>query len=76
MNYKPHTLREKSACTHLGIGRTKFRNLVKDGILPKPYKAGGCSLWKTSDLEQAFDVLLGAANDNTPVNHLDSWSDV
>jgi hypothetical protein len=76
MNYKPHSLREKDACTHIGLGRTKFRTLVNEGRLPAPYWLDGCKLWITNQLEQSADALMGAANDNTATLAHDSWSDV
>ena len=76
MNYKPHALRESRACEHLGIGRTKFRSLVSNNVLPQPYRSGGCALWKTLELEYAFDAHIGAANDNTRAQAFNSWSDI
>jgi predicted DNA-binding transcriptional regulator AlpA len=76
MKHKPHTLREKDAILYLSIGRTKFRTLIANGRLPQPYCLDGCRLWKTSELERAFDNLIGAAaNDNEP-NVENSWADV
>jgi predicted DNA-binding transcriptional regulator AlpA len=73
--YKPHALREKDALHYLSIGRTKFRELQKDGLLPLPYYIGGCCFWKTTELENAFDKLIGAANDNE-VQIISGWEDV
>lgn len=74
-NSTPYLLREKDALQHFSIGRTKFRSLVANGLLPQPYRLDGCGFWKTSELEKNFDHLIGAANDNDkPV--IDSWADV
>lgn len=76
MNYPPRYLRERNACDYLGIRRTKFRELVRNGALSQPYKVGRCNIWRTTELELSFDTFVGAANDNTRAGVLDSWSDL
>lgn len=76
MNFKPHAIREQDAAKYLGVGRTKFRELVKEGQLPPAYWLGGVKVWITTELERSFDHLIGAANDNSPTNQMDSWHDV
>lgn len=76
MNYKPHAIREQDAAKYLGLGRTKFRELVKEGHLPPAYWIGGVKVWITTELEQTFNQMIGAANDNFPEGRVDSWDDV
>jgi len=73
--YKPYTLREKDALQYLNIGRTKFRELIDAGRLPQPRALDTCRLWRTTELEEALDKLIGVANDNVaPIRN--SWADV
>jgi len=73
---EPHALREKDACTYLGLGRTKFREMVAAGQLPKPHRVGGCRLWLVTELKYGFNATIGAANDNAPLSEENSWDDV
>lgn len=39
-------LSREEAATYVGIGATKFDELVKDGRMPKPFKIDGRVLWE------------------------------
>jgi len=43
------------AATYLGIGLTKFYELVKARELPQPIEIGGCVRWDRCELDSAFD---------------------
>ena len=46
------------AAAYMGIGVTKFRELVAEGKLPSPvYLDDGCPRWDRLDLDHAFDDL-------------------
>ena len=55
--------REQAAC-FIGIGTSKFDQLIKDGRMPKPLKIDGRRLWDLRDLDRAFDELLGNDQDD------------
>jgi len=42
----------------LNIGRTKFYDMVKQNLIPKPLKLGRVSVWRYEDLQQALDRVL------------------
>ena len=63
MQPKPHRddvltpiyLRERDAVARYRIGRSWFRELVADQVLPQPRRLGSrCSLWSCAELDAAF----------------------
>ena len=62
-------LSEPEAALYVGIGSTKFRELVQDGRMPKPRILDGRKLWDVEALDAAFrDLPMEAAPD--------SWADL
>ena len=61
--YPPFGFRLEEAAAYLGIGRTKFLELVADGRLPKPIRIDGVCIWCRVDLEAAFRSIV---NDDRP----------
>ena len=60
--------RRDEAAAALGIGLTKFEDWVKRGMMPKPVKVDGCSLYDARQLEVAWQAILageGGAIDST-----------
>lgn len=37
-----------------GLKKSKLYNLMREGLLPKPFKAGKASLWLEADVEKAM----------------------
>lgn len=62
-------LSEPEAALYVGIGSTKFRDLVADGRMPKPRILDGRRLWDVDALDAAFRDLPSEA---AP----DSWADL
>ena len=61
--YAPRGLRREEAARYVGVGSTKFDNLVKDGVLPQPKTIGGCRVWDRLELDDYFASLSdGAVN--------------
>lgn len=50
-------LRLEEAAAWVGIGRTKFLELVDDGRMPAPRKIDGARVWDIRELDVAFDDL-------------------
>lgn len=55
--YAPRGLRRDEAARYVGIGLSKFLDLVKAGSLPAPREIGGCHVWDRLALDAAFDDL-------------------
>lgn len=62
-------LSEPEAALYVGIGATKFRELVKKGEMPRPRLLAGMRRWDVDDLDAAFKAL--------PIEGEESlWADV
>jgi predicted DNA-binding transcriptional regulator AlpA len=55
--YAPRGLRREAAAAYIGLGTTKFDELVADGRLPGPKRIDGCVIWDRCQLDAAFDEL-------------------
>lgn len=53
----PRGLRRADAAQYVGVGTTKFDEMVESGRMPKPFKIDGCVLWDREALDAAFDRL-------------------
>jgi len=53
----PRGLCREVAAAYIGIGGTKFDQMVKEGTMPKPRIHGGRKLWDRSELDAAFSEL-------------------
>lgn len=56
------------AAIYVGIGLTKFDELVADGRMPKPKRIDGRKIWDIRALDMAFDALPEEVEHN-------SWAD-
>lgn len=45
------------AAAYVGLGETKFDELVKDGRMPRPKRIDGRVVWDRLALDAAFDAL-------------------
>jgi len=57
-------LNRAEAASYVGIGTTKFDELVKDRRMPSPFKIDGRVLWDIRLLDAALDNLVMATADN------------
>jgi hypothetical protein len=53
----PRGLRREAAATYVGVGITKFDEMVTSGLMPKPQLVAGCVVWDRVKLDAAFDNL-------------------
>lgn len=53
----PRGLRRPEAAAYVGLGETKFDELVKDGRMPPPKRIDGRVVWDRRALDAAFDAL-------------------
>lgn len=64
-------LARDEAAMYLGIGATKFDEMVADGRMPKAKRVDSRKVWDIRALDVAFDAL--PADDAAPVKN--SWED-
>lgn len=57
LSYPPRGMSREEAARYVGIGTTKFDELVKDGRMPKPKRVDGRTVWDRIALEGAFNDL-------------------
>lgn len=50
-------LSREEAARYVGIGTTKFDELVKDDLMPQPVRIGDRVIWDIRALDAAFDNL-------------------
>jgi excisionase family DNA binding protein len=65
-NYAPRALRAEEAATYLGMGRSKFLQLVDEGRLPKPRAVDSMRLWDRFALDAAFDDFTEPSDGGRP----------
>lgn len=53
----PRGLRREAAARYVGVGLTKFEEMVASGLMPKPQLVAGCVVWDRLKLDAAFDNL-------------------
>jgi predicted DNA-binding transcriptional regulator AlpA len=58
------------AAQYVGVGSTKFDELVATGRMPRPKRIDSRKVWDIQELDMAFDSLP----DDTTAD--DTWSDV
>lgn len=49
------------AATYVGVGSTKFDEMVKDGRMPKPFKIDDRVLWDIKLIDMAVDDLVAVS---------------
>jgi predicted DNA-binding transcriptional regulator AlpA len=53
----PRGLSRVQAAEYVGIGATKFDEMVSDGRMPKPKRIDGRTVWDRVKLDEAFAAL-------------------
>jgi predicted DNA-binding transcriptional regulator AlpA len=62
-NYAPRALRADAAAAYLGMGKTKFLELVDGGHLPSAVAIDGIRVWDRLDLDEAFEELKSSMSE-------------
>jgi excisionase family DNA binding protein len=57
LSYAPRGLSREEAARYIGVGATKFDEMVKDGRMPRPKRIDGRVVWDRIKLEAAFSDL-------------------
>lgn len=62
--YPPRGLGREEAARYIGVGTTKFDEMVGDGRMPKPRRIDGRMVWDRLQLDACFTDLpvAGAGN--------------
>ena len=50
----PEYFTDKQLAAFLSCSRTTVWERTKDGVLPKPYRFGGCTRWRRQEIEPAL----------------------
>jgi hypothetical protein len=53
----PRGLSRVQAAAYIGVGTTKFDEMVADGRMPKPKRIDGRTVWDLRRLDIAFEAL-------------------
>jgi predicted DNA-binding transcriptional regulator AlpA len=64
----PRGLTRPQAAEYVGVGPTKFDEMVADGRMPRPKRVDGRVIWDRVQLDEAFAAL---DNDAAPANEWD-----
>lgn len=51
-------LRREEAARYVGVSPTKYDEMVRDRVMPKPWRIGGCVVWDIRKLDAALDSLI------------------
>jgi len=57
VSYPPRGLSHEDAARYIGVGTTKFDEMVADGRMPKPKRVDGRVIWDRLQLDAAFSDL-------------------
>jgi predicted DNA-binding transcriptional regulator AlpA len=60
----PRGLSRAQAAEYIGVGVTKFDEMVGDGRMPRPKRIDGRNVWDRKALDAAFDELDDDAGSN------------
>ena len=55
--YPPRGLARDEAARYIGVGSTKFDEMVSDGRMPRPKRVDGRTIWDRVALDMAFTDL-------------------
>lgn len=71
-HWVPRGLRALEAARYVGVSKSKFLEEVDKGTMPRPREWGGCVLWDSRELDDAFDALPRKESVSARKN---SWDD-
>ena len=65
-------LSRDEAAIYVGVGTTKFDEMIADGRMPAPRRIDGRRVWDIRELDIAFDALPA---ENAAVKKKDPWDE-
>lgn len=63
--YPPRGLSHDEAARYVGLGVTKFDEMIAEGLMPKPKRLGKRVIWDRVSLDIAFSALPTDGEDTT-----------
>ena len=70
----PRGLSRDQSAAYVGVGVTKFNEMVEDGRMPKPKHVDGRVIWDRYLLDQSFEALDADDTDDT-TKAKQAWED-
>lgn len=67
----PRGLGREIAAGYIGVGTTKFDQMVADGRMPPPKKIDGRKVWDRAEIDRAFEALPSESDDTIHENPWD-----
>ncbi len=67
----PRGLRRPVAAAYVGVGPTKFDEMVEDGRMPKPKRIDTRKIWDRLEIDEAITALPTDGD----ADNSDEWSD-
>lgn len=64
VSYPPRGLSRDEAARYVGVGTTKFDEMVRDGRMPRPKRVDGRNIWDRMAIEACFTDLPSADSRN------------
>lgn len=59
LSYPPRGLSREEAARYVGVGTSKFDEMVESGIMPRPKRLGRRTVWDRMAIDIAFTDLPG-----------------
>lgn len=75
-NLPPRGLSREEAAAYVGVGATKFDQMVMDGRMPRPKRIDGRRVWDRHQLDTAFAALPTEDDNSASPDNRDIWSRV
>lgn len=60
----PRGLSREEAARYVGVGTTKFDEMIRARQMPKPRQVGGRTIWDRAELDMAFSELPHQSSEN------------
>jgi excisionase family DNA binding protein len=76
ISFAPRGLRAEQAAIYLGMGRSKFLELVEAGRLPKPKIVDGMRIWDRLALDSAFDDFTERGDSDNVAGRRNSFDEI
>jgi len=70
LSLAPRGLSRAQAAEYVGVGVTKFDEMVGDGRMPRPKRIDGRNVWDRIKLDEAFALLDDAAGSKSEWDNL------
>ena len=66
LSLAPRGLSRVQSAEYVGVGVSKFDEMVRDGRMPKPKRIDGRNVWDRLELDEAFSALEQESGSGKP----------